>query len=80
MKKSDCISIGTGFSTFVNVFLKSAVGVAYIQHVWLALKHKSVSLRTLNDVFSLEYNLRAFWNLELKSSMPLATLLALISW
>jgi hypothetical protein len=78
--KSDINSIGTGFATFVSMFLKIAVGVAYVQHVWMVLRSKSISLRTLNDVFSLEYNIRAFWNWELKSGMPLTTLLALILW
>ncbi|KUJ21294.1 uncharacterized protein LY89DRAFT_547954, partial [Mollisia scopiformis] len=38
------LRIGTGFAWLVALFLKTSIGVAYIQYVWMILRRKSFSL------------------------------------
>ncbi|CAG8953251.1 hypothetical protein HYFRA_00003454 [Hymenoscyphus fraxineus] len=72
------LRIGNGLSILVNVLLKAAVGIAYVQYLWKTLSRNFLSFSTINDAFGLGQNLFSFLNWELLSKLrvilPIASL------
>lgn len=64
----------------VSFCLKTAVGIAYIQYLWKTLRHKSITLKTINDAFSITSNALSFLNLELLLKIRIGVILAVIIW
>ncbi|CAG8978280.1 hypothetical protein HYALB_00010232 [Hymenoscyphus albidus] len=76
----DASRIGNGLSILVNVLLKAAVGIAYVQYLWKTLSRNFLSLSTINDAFGLGQNLFSFLNWELLPKIRVCVFLALILW
>jgi hypothetical protein len=74
------LSLGNFFATAVVVSLKIAVGVAYIQCIWLRLREKFVSLRTIDRAFDSLRNIFALVDWELLRKMDIAVFLAVTVW
>ncbi|OCL04471.1 hypothetical protein AOQ84DRAFT_367485 [Glonium stellatum] len=74
------LRFGNAFATLVAACLKTAVGIAYIQYLWRTLRHRFVSLKTINDAFGIEGNILSFLNWEFWWDIRIGAVIALILW
>lgn len=73
-------SIGNGLAIFINLMLKTAVGIAYTQYLWRQLRNLSLSVSSINDAFGMETNIFSLLNWDLFSKMPLVVTLGILLW
>ncbi|KAK8157436.1 hypothetical protein IWX90DRAFT_324026 [Phyllosticta citrichinensis] len=74
------IRIGTLLAFLSKACLAGAVGVAYTQRLWVTVKEKPISLRNLDNVFSLTTSPVSFFSLEVLTSAKVLCLLAACMW
>lgn len=79
-KQQWALRFGNAFATVVALCLKTAVGIAYIQHLWRTLRYRFVSLKTINDAFGIGGNILSFLNWELWRKVQTGAVLALVLW
>ena len=73
-------SIGNGFAISVSYVLKIAVGIAYTQYLWMAMRNNSLALSTINNAFSIQNDPFSFLDLELIKKMWLSIIMATVFW
>ncbi|KAK7516273.1 hypothetical protein IWZ03DRAFT_186003 [Phyllosticta citriasiana] len=79
-KQQWAIRIGTLLAFLSKACLAAAVGVAYTQRLWVTVKEKPISLRNLDNIFSLTTDPISFFSLEVLMSAKLLCLLAACMW
>lgn len=73
-------NIGNGFAALVVSMFHTAIGKAYVQYLWLTIRRKGHSLKTLDQIFALNSDPMGFFCLESLRKAPLTVFLGLISW
>ncbi|CAG8955351.1 hypothetical protein HYFRA_00011335 [Hymenoscyphus fraxineus] len=74
------LNIGNGFAIYINLLLKTAVGIAFTQYLWKQLRCLSISVSSINDAFGMGTNIFSFLNWELISNIPITAALGLLLW
>lgn len=74
------IRIGTGLAFLTKSALAAAVGVAFVQYLWVVVGRKPMRLETIDAMFSLTTDPRSFTQPEVLLHAKLLTLLALVAW
>ncbi|OJD38906.1 formylmethionine deformylase-like protein [Diplodia corticola] len=74
------IRIGTGLAFLAKASLAASVGVAFTQRLWVTLRTKALSLRAIDNVFSLAVDPTSFFNGEALTHAKLLCLLAAAMW
>ena len=77
-KKPD--RIGTALAFITQTSLVGSVYFAYVQCLWRALKSSVISVQAVDAGFGVTSNLLSFTNVEMLSTLRLASFLALIAW
>ncbi|RFU31192.1 hypothetical protein B7463_g5137, partial [Scytalidium lignicola] len=72
------LRIGNAFAFIVGYSLKTAVGIAYIQYLWRAMRYHPMTLSTINDAFGIQDNPVSFLNWELLTKLRLGIIIALV--
>ncbi|PMD60549.1 uncharacterized protein K444DRAFT_629480 [Hyaloscypha bicolor E] len=71
---------GTAFTFLVKACLVSAVSTAYIQHIWVMFRQKSMSIGALDATFSATTDPFSFLSIEMLKRVKIGALLALLTW
>lgn len=74
------LRFGSAFAVMVQSCLVASVAVAYAQRVWVTVGRRSLTLETLDKVFSLQANIFSFLGWELLRKAKLLCLLGLCAW
>lgn len=74
------ITFGTTFAFLVVHLLAAATVIAHSQYIWSMVRRRGYTLETLDNLFTMTSDPRAFFNLEILKHGQIAVLLALISW
>ncbi|CAG8974075.1 hypothetical protein HYALB_00011874 [Hymenoscyphus albidus] len=74
------LNIGNGFAIYINLMLKTAVGIAFTQYLWKQLRCLSISVSSISDAFGMGTNIFSFLNWELTSKIPITAALGLLLW
>ncbi|KAL1638906.1 hypothetical protein SLS58_008491 [Diplodia intermedia] len=74
------VRIGIGLAFLAKASLAASVGVAFTQRLWVTLRTKPISLRGLDNVFSLAVDPTSFLNGEALTQAKLLCLLAAAMW
>ncbi|KAI9853909.1 MAG: hypothetical protein M1813_001624 [Trichoglossum hirsutum] len=65
---------------YVGLLLKTAIEAAYLQHVWLRLRHNFVSLRAIDGAFDVLGGVFSLINWELLKKIDIAMVMGVILW
>ncbi|CZR61875.1 uncharacterized protein PAC_11772 [Phialocephala subalpina] len=74
------ITFGTTFAFLVVHLLAAATVIAHSQYIWSMVRRRGYTLETLDNLFTMTSDPRAFFNPEILKHGQIAVLLALISW
>ncbi|KAL0262041.1 hypothetical protein SLS55_003476 [Diplodia seriata] len=74
------LRIGIGLAFLAKASLAASVGVAFTQRLWVTLRTKPISLRGLDNIFSLAVDPTSFLNGEALTQAKLLCLLAAAMW
>jgi hypothetical protein len=74
------IGFGKAFAFLISGFLGLAVLSAYPQLIWTYVKKESLSLSSIDKIFSLTSDPTGFFSLELVKRAKLVVLFAFLSW
>ncbi|EFQ93601.1 hypothetical protein CFE70_010171 [Pyrenophora teres f. teres 0-1] len=74
------IRYGTAFAFIAKTLLAGSIVVAYKQHMWINLRHKSHSVCTIDALFAATHDLLAFSSPSLWTKAPIPALMALVAW
>ncbi|KAK8209880.1 hypothetical protein IWZ01DRAFT_332530 [Phyllosticta capitalensis] len=74
------IRFGTVFAFLSKACLTAAVGIAFTQRLWVTVKKEPISLRNLDNVFSLTTDPASFFSFEVLSSAKILCILAACMW
>ncbi|KAE9364981.1 hypothetical protein N431DRAFT_488253 [Stipitochalara longipes BDJ] len=73
-------AFGNALAILVITSLAAANRAVYKQYIWTIVRRKSLSLRSLDGLFSLTSDPLGFFNLETMRHAPLAVILAFLCW
>lgn len=71
---------GIAFAFLAQSTMTLSVGVAYTQRVWVTVKKNSMTLRSLDRVFSLQDDIFAFFSREIVKKAKVLSLLGICAW
>ncbi|MCJ1403048.1 hypothetical protein MMC11_006270 [Xylographa trunciseda] len=74
------IRFGTALAFFTIALLRAALVGSYEQYIWRIFRHKSISIRGIDKITSLNSNLTGFCCLELYKQAWLAVGIAALGW
>ena len=73
-------SLGNFFAVATATCLRIAISSAYIQYVWRRIKHKAVSLETVDNAFEALSSVLAFAHLPLLRTMYTGVAALVVFW
>lgn len=74
------IRIGAAFAFLAMSLLKRAITTACIQITWAILRHRSISIKAIDKLFSITSDLTSIWSFELVKQAKVVLVLAILSW
>lgn len=74
------IRYGTAFAFVAKTLLAGSIVIAYKQHMWTNLRHKTNSVSTIDAVFAATHDFLAFLSPTFWTKAKIPALLALIAW
>jgi hypothetical protein len=74
------IRFGTAFSFLAASLLKAAVKIAYTQYMWTMLRHKYISIKGIDKMFSITSNPISLCSFELGKDAKVVLILAIFKW
>jgi len=74
------IRIGTGLAFITKTTLVTAIGIAFMQHLWPTATERAITLRGLDSIFSLTTNIFSLLNTDVWKGAKVLACLALATW
>ena len=74
------IRIGTALAFLVQSLLRTVVSFACVQLVWRTLRHRALTIGTINHLFSLTTDITALFQKELYIAARPTIIMALVVW
>lgn len=74
------LRFGTAFAFLTQSSLVASAGVAYTQRLWVTVKKRAFPLKTLDNVFSLQSTIFAFFSWDVLSKAKVLYLLGICIW
>ncbi|KAK4703179.1 hypothetical protein P7C70_g3041, partial [Phenoliferia sp. Uapishka_3] len=79
-RQSDANRVNNVFASFAHMLAKVAVGTAWLQWAWRVVQRRSMSIKSIDALFSATSNPLSFFNIGMWKAASLGTIIALTAW